>query len=156
MSDILKTVNEFLAQRHIAIAGVSRKSAGSAANSIYNKLKQANYVVYAINPKAETIEGDPCYSNLKAIEGPVDGVVIVTKPEQAESIVRECLELGIRRVWMHKSFGQGSVSDAAVQLCEENNMAVIPGGCPMMFCEPVDLGHKCIRWFLKLSGGLPK
>ena len=156
MSEAFDKVKEFLAQEHIAVAGVSRESKGKPANAIYNKLKNANYHVYALNPNAETVEGAPSYPNLKAVPGPVDGVVIVTRPEITEAIVRECLEVGIHRVWMHRSFGQGSVSDAAVRFCEENEIAVIPGGCPMMFCEPVDFGHKCIRWILKVSGGLPR
>lgn len=149
-------VKEFLAQKHIAVAGVSRNPRGSAANAIYNKLKNSDYKVYAVNPNAQKVAGEPCYPNLKAIPGPVDGVVIVTKPKHTETIVQECSELGIHHVWMHRSFGQGSVSDAAVKKCEENEINVILGGCPMMFCEPVDFGHKCIRWFLKFSGGLPK
>ena len=112
--------------------------------------------MFPINPNTETVEGDPCYPNLKAVPGPVDAVVIGTRPEVAEQIVRECAEIGISRVWMHRSFGQGSVSEQATKFCQDNNITVIPGGCPMMFCEPVDFGHKCMRWILGLTGGLPK
>lgn len=156
MVDRLEKIREFLAQERIAVAGVSRKSEGKAANAVYKKLKSAGYQVFPINPNAESVEEDPCYPNLKAIPCLVDGVVIVTRPEHTEAIVQECSELGVRRVWMHRSFGQGSVSDAAVKECERDGISVIAGGCPMMFCEPVDFGHKCIRWFLKISGGLPK
>lgn len=82
-------------------------------------------------------------------------MVISTTPEVAEAVVRECAEIGVRRVWMHRSFGRGSVSEAAVELCRENGITVIPGGCPMMFAEPVDVAHKCMRWFLGVTGGLP-
>jgi hypothetical protein len=57
---------------------------------------------------------------------------------------------------MHRSFGTGSLSQEAVTLCKDNSISVIAGACPMMFLEPVDVGHKCIRWMLKISGGLPK
>jgi predicted CoA-binding protein len=102
------------------------------------------------------VEGEKCYPNLKSIPDGVDGVVIVTPPEAAEQIVRECAEIGISRVWMHRSFGPGSVSEEAVQYCEENNISVIAGACPMMFCQPVDFGHKCMRWILGVSGKLPR
>ncbi len=148
-------IEDFLAQKRIAVAGVSRSEQGAPANLIYRKLKEAGYRVFAVNPNAATVEDDPCYASLKAIPEPVDGVVISTRPEAGEEIVRQCAELGISRVWMHRSFGQGSVSDAAVDFCHKHNIAVIPGGCPMMFCPPVDFGHKCIRWFLKMTGGLP-
>ncbi len=149
-------IRDFLAQKNIAVAGVSRSSEGRAANAIYNRLKNSTYQVYAVNPNAETVEGDPCYPNLKAIPIQVDGVVIVTKSMHTESIVRECSELGIPRVWMHRSFGQGSVSEVAVKHCEENGISVIAGGCPMMFCEPVDFAHKWIRWLSRISGGTPR
>lgn len=157
MPTLNEAVEDFLAQSRIAVAGVSR-TRNETANVIYRKLRKAGYRVFAVNPNAETVEDDPCYPDLKSIPEGVDGVVIVTRPEVVEQIVRQCAEMGISRVWMHRSlkFAGSSVSEQAVQFCRQNNIAVIPGGCPMMFCAPVDFGHKCIRWVLKLSGGLPK
>lgn len=149
-----KLVEEFLAEDRIAVAGVSR-SGGEAANLIYRKLKSAGREVYAINPRAEEVEGDRCYPSLGALPVKVGGVVIATPPEAAEEIVGECAELGIGRVWMHRSFGRGSVSEAAVARGRREGIAVLAGGCPMMFCEPVDLGHRCMRWILGLTGRLP-
>jgi predicted CoA-binding protein len=148
-------VEDFLGQRRIAVAGVSRTKS-DAANIVYKKLRGAGYEVFAVNPNAEMIEGDPAYHDLGAIPGGVDGVVVATRPEAADGIVRECAQLGIPRVWMHRSFGAGSVSDSAVRFCHERGIRVIAGGCPMMFCAPVDVPHKCLRWVLRLTGGLPK
>ena len=155
MSTLNETVSDFLAQKRIAVVGVSRGE-GAAANAIYKKLREAGYQVFPVNPNAKEIEGDPCYANVSSIPEGVDGVVIATQPKVTDQIVRECAEAGISRVWMHRSFGGGSVSPDAVDYCRANNITVIPGGCPMMFCEPVDTGHKCIRWILNLTGGLPK
>ncbi len=155
MSTLIETVNDFLAQKRIAVAGVSR-SGEAAANAIYKKLRDAGYQVFPVNPNASEIEGDRCYANVSSIPGSVDGVVIATSPQVTEQIVRECAEAGVPRVWMHRSFGEGSVSSEAADFCRNHNITVIPGGCPMMFCEPVDFGHKCIRWVLNLTGGLPK
>jgi hypothetical protein len=85
----------------------------------------------------------------------VDAVVIGTPPAAASQVVRECAALGIKRVWMHRSFGRGSVDEGAVRLGKELGLSVIPGACPVMFCEPVDLPHKCFRWLLRITGGLP-
>lgn len=146
---------DFLEQRRIAVVGVSRKG-DVPGNIIYKKLRQAGYAVFAVNPSAETVEGDPCYPTLETIPGGVDGVVIATHPKQTADVVRQCADLGIRRVWIHRSFGQGSLDTEAVRLSRELGLAVIPGGCPMMFCEPVDPVHKCMRWLSGLVGGLPK
>lgn len=155
MSTFNEVVSDFLAQKRIAVVGVSR-SGDQAANSVYKKLRDAGYQVFPVNPKAKEIEGDPCYADLKSIPGGVDGVVIATRPQVTDQIVRECAEANISRVWMHRSFGEGSVSSEAVNFCRENNITIIPGGCPLMFCEPIDFGHKCIRWILNMTGGLPK
>ena len=149
-------VEEFLAQKRIAVAGVSRTRTDEAANLIYRKLRETGYEVFAINPNATTLEGDDCYPDLTSGPGGVDAVVAATHPEVTPEVVRQCVDLGIGHVWMHRSFGQGSVSAAAVKLCEENGIRVIAGGCPMMFCAPVDVGHRCMRWFLSLTGKLPR
>jgi len=157
MPSLNEAVADFLAQKRIAVAGVSRTK-DDAANGIYRKLKKAGYQVFPLNPNAETFDGDPCYPDLQAIPDGVDGVVIVTRPELTEAIARQCAAAGVPRVWMHRSLEVigSSVSDPAVQFCREHGISVIPGACPMMFCEPVDFGHKCLRWFAGLTGGLPK
>jgi predicted CoA-binding protein len=175
MSTIDTLIKDFLAQKRIAVAGVSQ-TREDAANMIYRKLRQTGYHVFAINPHATVFEGDPCYPDLKSLPEAgtpgvastprVDGVVIITRPAITEQIVRQCVALGVPRVWMHCSLGTHprlgkelaasitSVSEEAVRLCRENNIAVIPGGCPMMFCKPVDFGHKCMCWSLWLTGSL--
>jgi len=151
-------VHEFLALKRIAVAGVSRDNRRHpSANLIYRRLKAAGHEVFAVNPNMETFEGDRCYPDLKSIPDGVGGVVIVTRPEVTRRIVQDCGEAGVRRVWMHQSMLQGSsVSPEAVEYCREHGITVIAGACPMMFGPGVDFGHKCMRWMMKLSGGLPQ
>jgi predicted CoA-binding protein len=150
-------VRDFLAEKRIAIAGVSRDtSRHSAANLIYHRLKTSGHDVFAVNPHMQTFEGDRCYPDLRSIPGGVGGVVIVTRPATAERIVHDCRDAGVRRVWMHQSFGKGSsVSPAAVEYCRQQDICVIAGACPMMFGPGADFGHMCMRWMLRLTGGLP-
>jgi predicted CoA-binding protein len=149
-------IDDFLSQKRIAVAGVSRdESHHPAANLIYRRLKSTGHDVFAVNPHLKTFDGDPCHPDVRSIPGGVDGVVIVTRPEIAEQIVRDCGEAGIRRVWMHRSTSRGSsVSPEAVDYCHRHGITVIAGACPMMFGPGVDFGHTCLRWFLKLTGGL--
>ncbi|NBB73516.1 MAG: CoA-binding protein [Bacteroidetes bacterium] len=155
MATLHDAVNDFLAQQRIAVAGVSRSGEG-AANLIYRRLREAGYDVFAVNPTATTVEGDPCYPDLSSLPERPDGLMIVTPPEAAPALVQACADLGIPRVWMHRSFGTGSVSNEATDLGQQLGLTVIPGACPMMFLDPVDGGHKCIRWMLKWTGGLPQ
>ena len=150
-------VDEFLAQKRIAVVGVSRDNERHpVANLIYHRLRALGREVLAVNPNMPVYEGEPCYPDLKSIPGGADGAVIVTRPETTEQIVRDCDEAGVRRVWMHRGMGSGSsVSPRAVEYCRQHDFSVIAGACPMMYGEGVDFGHKCMRWMLGLTGGLP-
>jgi len=157
LATLSEKVADFLAQRRIAVAGVSatRETPG---NLIYRKLKTAGYQVFAVHPKAETFDGDRCYPDLLSIPGGVDGVVIATRPAVTEELVRQCVAAGVPRVWMHESLIHGgtSVSADAVAFCRDHDIALIAGACPMMYCTPVDFGHRCMCWVMRVSGGLPK
>jgi len=155
---ILETkVHDFLAQKRIAVAGVSHNPGEHpVGNLIYQRLKKTGHDVFPVNPHMRTFEGERCYSDLKSIPGGVEGVVIITRPDVTERIVHDCAEAKVRRVWMHQSLGKGSsVSPKAVEYCREHDISVIAGACPMMFGPGADFGHTCMRWFLKLTGGLP-
>lgn len=151
-------VDEFLAHKRIAVAGVSRdNSHHPVGNLIYRRLKRTGHEVFAVNPNMQSFDGEPCYADVRSIPGGVDGVMIITRPEVTDRIVRDCQVAGIRHVWMHQSMAKGSsVSRAAVEYCRQNDISVIPGACPMMYGEGVDFGHVCMRWMMKLTGGLPQ
>ena len=156
MSTTLKSAaEEFLAQKRIAIAGVSRDTK-QPANLIYRRLRDAGHDVFAVNPKAGAVEGDQCYASVAAIPGGVDGVVVVTPAEESAHVVADCHAAGVPRVWLHRGLGQGSLSDEAVAACHEHGIDVIPGGCPNMFGETSDLGHRCMCGMLKLTGKIPR
>lgn len=146
---------DFLAQRRIAVAGVSRRPAEHSGNAVYKRLRDRGYEVFAVNPNADTVEGDACFHDLGSIPGGVDAVVIATSATDAEAVMRECAQLAIRRVWMHRSFGTGSVSDAAVKVGRDAGITVIAGGCPLMFDPTADFAHKCMRWVLRVTGRAP-
>jgi len=150
-------VNDFLAQKRIAVAGVSRNNNHHpAGNLIYRRLKATGHAVFPVNPHMQTYEGDRCYPDLRSIPGGVDAVVVVTRPEITRQIVHECHEAGVRRVWMHQSLSKGtSVSPDAVEYCHQHDIMVIAGACPMMYGGHADFGHTCMRWILRLTGRLP-
>ncbi|MBO0847027.1 MAG: CoA-binding protein [Nocardioides sp.] len=151
-----QAAKDFLANERIAVTGVSRNPKGHGANVVYQRLKDRGYDVVAINPNADRVEGDPCYSDLKSVPGHVQAVVIGTRPEIAESTMRECVDLGIPQVWMHRGPGAGSVSETATAYGREHGVTVIDGGCPCMFDPTADAGHKMMRWMFSLNGNVPK
>lgn len=156
MMTIKEAASDFLSQKRIAVAGVSRKPQGHGSNIVYSRLRERGYEVFAVNPNATEIEGDPCYPNLGSIPGGVDAVVIGTSPDNAMAVMEDAVANGIKRVWMHRSFGAGSVSEEATEFGRKGAVTVIDGGCPLMFDPTADFAHKCMRPILTWTGSVPK
>jgi uncharacterized protein len=160
MAKIDELVKDFLAQKRIAVVGVSDKRE-TGCNMSYKKLKGAGYQVYAVNPRITTFEGDPCYPDLKSLPEKPEAVFILASPKVTDIIVQQCVELGVKHVWMHCMMGtkpglatsMSSVSAEAVRLCHENGIAVIPGSCPNQFVKP-DIGHAMMRGMWRVFGFL--
>jgi uncharacterized protein len=154
MQDVKEAASVFLANKRVAVTGVSRTPKTHGSNTVYKRLRDRGYEVFAVNPNAHEVEGDRCYQDLASIPGGVDAVVIATRPERAETTMRECAELGIKHVWMHWGAGATSVSAAATDYGRRHGIKVIDGGCPLMFGPTSDFGHKVMR--VALAGHVPK
>jgi len=148
-------VAEFLSANRIAVTGVSRDPR-QAANAIFRKLRDSGHDVVAINPSATEVEGVRCYPNVAACPGTIDAVMVASPPAVSLSLVNDCAAHGITRIWFHRSFGQGSVSRDAVEACKARDISCVIGGCPLMFCAPVDPVHRCMRWWLARRGRVPR
>jgi uncharacterized protein len=156
MAKIKEAASEFLGHKRVAVTGVSRHPKDHGSNIVYRRLRDRGYEVFAVNPNAEEVEGDRCYHDLRSIPGGVEAVVIATRPEIAEETMRECADLGIKHVWMHRGPGEGSVSPEAAEYGRKHDLAVIDGGCPCMFAPTADLGHKAMRLMFTLNGNVPR
>ncbi len=156
MQKIREAAAEFLAAKRVAVTGVSRTPENHGGNIVYKRLRDRGYEVFAVNPNADQVEGDHCYHDLRSIPGGVEAVVIATRPEAAEGTMRECAELGVKHVWMHRLMGAGSVSEAATEYGRQQGITVIDGGCPLMFPPTSDGGHQVMRWMSTLSGKTPR
>jgi uncharacterized protein len=158
MSKLDILVQDFLAQKKIAVVGVSDKRE-TGCNLAYKNFKQNGYHVYAVNPRITTYDGSTCYPDLKSIPEKPDGVFILTSPKVAEQVVQQCVDLGIKYVWMHCIMGtkpglaasMTSVSQSAVEMCKANGITVIPGSCPNQFLKP-DFAHALMRVMWRTFG----
>ncbi|HVN16605.1 MAG TPA: CoA-binding protein [Anaerolineales bacterium] len=160
MSKIDELVQNFLAQKKIAVVGVSdRRETG--CNAAYTRFKENGYQVFAVNPRMPTFNGAPCYADLKSIPEKPDAVFILASPKVTDQMVQQCVELGIKHVWMHCMMGtkpglaasMTSVSQEAVELCKANGIEVIPGSCPNQFLKP-DFAHNMMRGVWRAFGFL--
>jgi uncharacterized protein len=156
MPTIKEAASDFLAHKRIAVTGVSRHPQSHGSNFVYRRLKERGYEAFAVNPNTTEVEGGKSYPDLHSIPGGVDAVVIGTGPQHAEGTMRECADLGIEHVWMHRSFGAGSVSQDAADYGREHGITVIDGGCPCMFGPTADRGHKVMKALFTLNGNVPR
>ena len=156
MEKMKDAASGFLTHKRVAVTGVSRTPANHGSNVVYKRLRERSYDVFAINPNADDVEGDHCYHDLKSVPGELDWVVIGTRPETADATMHECVDLGIKWVWMHRAFGDGSVSKSATEYGRQHGVQVIDGGCPCMFDPTADPGHKVMRAMCTITGKVPK
>ena len=156
MTTIKDAASGFLAHKRVAVTGVSREPGSHGSNAVYKRLRDRGYEVFAVNPNADAVEGDRAYHDLRSIPNGVEAVVIGTRPERADETMRECVDLGIEHVWMHRGPGGGSVSKTAAEYGRAHDIKVIDGGCPCMFDPTADFGHKAMRRLFTLTGNVPK
>lgn len=154
---IKDAADDFLAHRRIAVAGISRVADGThSGNGVYERLKERGFDVFPVNPNADEIGGDRCYHALADIPGGVEAVVIATAPDDSVTVMKDCIDLGIKHVWLHRSFGKGSYSEEAERMALDAGIRVIPGGCPLMFEPCDDGGHRFLRTVCSWTGNVPK
>jgi len=146
-----KLVGDFIAQKNIAVIGVSRKKS-KFGNYIYRELKKKDYRVFPVNPKLEFAEGDKCYPDLSSVPEKLDGVIINVSPPEAVNVIKDANVVGIKRVWLQ----QGSQSDEAVKLCKDNNINCVSNECIIMFTEPLGFMHRTHKWIWNIMGKLPQ
>jgi predicted CoA-binding protein len=112
--------------------------------------------VIPVNPQVREIDGQPCFARLQEVQPPVDGVLLMTSPAVTNSVVRECADAGVKRVWMHRGGGNGAVNPDAIQFCEAKGISVIPGECPMMFLANGSWFHRFHGFVKRIAGSYPR
>jgi predicted CoA-binding protein len=60
MQGTKEAASAFLANRRVAVTGVSRNPKGHGSNLVYQRLRERGYEVFAVNPNAHEVEGDSC------------------------------------------------------------------------------------------------
>lgn len=144
-------IEDFLAQRHLALVGVSR-SPQDFSVSVYKAFKAAGYDVVGVNAQAgdgDQVDGDPLVRRLELLPSPVDGVLVMTPPEASAAAVQEALDRGVRRIWLHRGSGTGSVSDEALSVARRGGAQVVDGACPLMFLGEPGFVHRLHRFMIR-------
>ena len=150
----LETINNFLAQKRIAMVGISREPR-SISVSLFEELCRRGYDMVPVNPNTPNVLGRRCFARLQDVEPRVDTALLMTSPAMTEKIVSDCAEAGIRRVWMYRAAGKGAVSPKAIAFCHERGIQVVPGECPYMFLPSAEAIHRLHGFVRKITGRYP-
>lgn len=150
----VREAEEFLAGHRIAVIGASDDRA-NFGRTVVRELRSHGYDAVAVNPTASTVDGEPCYPELGAVPGDVDGAIVMVNRSRSAGVVQECIDRGIRHVWLFKGLGgPGAVSDEAVERSREHGVALVAGACPLMFLEPLAWPHRLHRFVRRHNGSL--
>jgi predicted CoA-binding protein len=137
----LGTARELLSHRRLAVVGVSRNQK-DFSRVLLRELLGRGFDAVPVNPAAAEVEGRPCYARVQDVSPPVDFALLLTPPHLTEQAVRDCLQAGVRRVWMHRGAGGGAASPAAVRLCRANGVALVSDLCPFMVLPRAGWFHR--------------
>lgn len=151
----LNTIEDFLSQKRIAMVGVSRERQ-HISFVLFEELCRRGYEVLPVNPNSPEIMGRRCFASIKDIQPVPEAVLLLTRPTVTNSVVRDCAEVGVKRIWMYRGAGQGSVNVDAVEFCREQGIELVPGQCPFMFLSPVRSVHLFHRFISKITGHYPR
>lgn len=149
-----ETIADFLAQKRLALVGISRNPK-DFSRGLFRELRQRGYDMVPVNPQVTEIEGLRCYARLQEVTPPLDGALVMTAPQQSEQVVHDCQDAGVTRVWLYRAAGAGAVSEAAVDFCVRNGIGLVAGFCPYMFLPQTQFFHRFHGFFLRLTGGYP-
>jgi predicted CoA-binding protein len=151
----LETIEDFLAQKRIAMIGVSRNPKDFSAD-LFEELRKRGYDMVPVNPNATEVLGQISFARVQEIQPPVDAALLMTTAEVTDTVVSDCADAGIRRIWMYRAAGKGAVSEKAVSFCRERGIQVVPGQCPFMFLAVAGGIHKFHGFVRKITGRYPK
>ena len=143
-------IDDFLKQKRLAVVGVSRTER-DFTRLLFRDFVRRGYDAVPVNPASEAIDGRPCFHRVQDVTPPVDGALLLTSPAKTESVVMDCAEAGIPRIWMYRAVGKGAVSSRAVGFCKSKGLRVIAGYCPYMFWQDAPFFHRLHGFFVKLS-----
>jgi predicted CoA-binding protein len=140
----------FLARGRIAVVGVSRNER-DFSRVVFRELLRRGYDVVPVNPAMAQADGRTCHARVQDIRPQVAGALLMTPPQRTEQAVRDCVEGGVRSVWMHRGTGPGAASPEAMALCQASGLEVVADLCPFMVLPGVSWPHRLHRLFRRAA-----
>ena len=130
-------IAEAVAERVWAIVGASTDPT-KYGNIIYKTMKASGYRVYAVNPRARQVEGDPCYPSVASLPEQPGVVNMVVPPKIGLAIADEVAAARIERIW----FQPGAESPATIAHAQALGLKTIAHACAMVASRGAAVGSQ--------------
>jgi acyl-CoA synthetase (NDP forming) len=147
------TILDFVESKKIAVIGASPNKENFGRH-LHQEFIKMGIESIPVNPKYEEVEGVRCVPTARELPEDVESAIIAVSADMTDEIVEQCIGSPVKRVWMIQGVGRGAYTESARKLCQENNIEVVHGFCPMMFFGSGM--HKFHFWLRKTFGKLPK
>lgn len=92
-------LTSFFEPKSVAVIGASDRE-NSVGNVIFKNILDSGFKgrLYAVNPKHDTIQGQPAVKSIEEVSARVELAVIATRPQTVPTIVEECGRNGVKNV----------------------------------------------------------
>jgi predicted CoA-binding protein len=150
---MLDAARELLARGRFALVGVSRDEK-SFSRAVLRELARRGHDVVPVHPALAEAEGRRCFARVQDVAPPVAAAIVMTPPDRAAEVVRDCAAAGVRTVWFHRGAGSGSASAEALALCRANGIEVVSDLCPFMALPDAGWLHRA-HAFLRRAAHRP-
>jgi uncharacterized protein len=108
----------------IAVVGLS-PNPSRPSYGVSQAMQGFGYTIIPVHPAAREVLGARAYPRLSGIPVPIDLVNVFRRPEFIDGVVSDCLELGIKSLWIQ----EGIVNEPAALRAVEAGMFVVMDRC---------------------------
>ncbi len=133
-------ISAILEAKRIAIIGLSRDQK-SYSRLVMNELRKRGHEVVGVNKNSDAIGGVRCFAGVESVSPPADAAIVILPPEKSDTLVQECLDAKITRIWVRGREGRRSVSETLANSCNARGVRLVDGFCPLMFLERMGFPH---------------
>ena len=152
MSTPAKDLTPLVRPQSIAVVGATPLASNKLGSwALGNLLKHdVPAELYLVNPRYDSLEGRPCYPDLKSLPEPADLVLVLVPAAAATGILRQAESLGCRAAILFSGgFGEGDRAGSPLDL----ELKAFVGATPMAVCGPNTNG--VINCIDRIPAGFP-
>ncbi|MEU9126903.1 GNAT family N-acetyltransferase [Kitasatospora sp. NPDC048540] len=120
------SLTALLRPRSAAVIGASRRP-GSVGHAVLRKIRQGGFTgpLWAVNPHAETVAGEPAHPSVAALPEVPDLAVLAVPPAAVAGVAQECGLAGVRALVVLTSGLDAATARQLMRACRNHSMRLV-------------------------------